>query len=128
MSVTVLIPYLESGSYILKTAESIQKQKKTDTAQIGMLVADASAEQNAKEKLAAFPNVSVYDFSAREEWVLDLRNYKDTTHYGQWINDAITDCIASGDGRVESRADLDEATARLAAWADAQIEAGGWIW
>lgn len=82
----------------------------------------------AYDALAAFPNVSVYDFSAREEWVLDLRNYKDTTHYGQWINDAITDCIASGDGRVESRADLDEATARLAAWADAQIEAGGWIW
>ena len=67
MSVTVLIPYLESGSYILKTAESIQNQKKFNSAEIGMLVADASAEQDAKEKLAAFPNVQVISAPGKTE-------------------------------------------------------------
>lgn len=79
------------------------------------------------DRLSACPNVTLYDFAAREDWVLDLKNYKDTTHYGQWINDAITDCIAAGECTVASRASLDAATQQLRAWANAQIEAGGWI-
>ena len=78
------------------------------------------------DALQGMPNVTLYDFSAREDWVLNLSNYKDTTHYGQGINDAITDAIARGENAVASRAQLDAATARLRAWADEQISAGGW--
>ncbi len=54
--------------------------------------------------------------------MLDLNNYKrDALHYGQWINDAITECIARGENVVADRDTLDEATAQLRAWADAQI-------
>lgn len=28
-------------------------------------------------------------FPRGKDWVLDLNNYKDTLHYGQWINDAM---------------------------------------
>lgn len=79
------------------------------------------------ERLSAYPNAALYDFSAREEWVTDLQNYKDTLHYGQWINDEIAVCLAEGDGLVTSRAALDEATGRLREWARAMVEAGGWI-
>ena len=81
----------------------------------------------AYDRLSAFANVTVYDFAAREDWVTDLENYKDTTHYGQWINDAIVDCIAAGGNVVTSRGELDAASEQLHAWADAQITAGGWI-
>lgn len=80
------------------------------------------------DALSGYENVTVYDFSAREEWVLHIGNYKDTLHYGQWINDAITECIAQGDGAVETRAQLDEATDRLRGWADAISAAGTWIY
>ena len=79
------------------------------------------------DALSGYDNVTIYDFSAREDWVLDLNNYKDTLHYGQWINDAMTECIAGGEYTVSSRETLDAATEKLRAWANAQIEAGGWI-
>ena len=79
------------------------------------------------DRLSVYANVTLYDYAAREAWVTDIENYKDTLHYGQWINDEIVACIASGDGAVESRTQLDEASERLRAWARALIDAGGWI-
>ena len=79
------------------------------------------------DALSGYDNVTLFDFAAREEWVTSIDNYKDTLHYGQWINDAITACIASGDGIVESRAQLDDASGRLRRWAEAMLAAGGWI-
>ncbi len=78
--------------------------------------------------LSAHENVTVYDFAAREDWVLDLDNYKDTLHYGAWINDAIVEDIAAGRCAVADRAQLDESTAQLRAWADAILSAGHWIY
>ena len=79
------------------------------------------------DALSGFANVTIYDFTTRADWVLDLNNYKDALHYGQWINDAIAECIAGGEYAVSSRETLDAATEKLRAWANAQIEAGGWI-
>ena len=77
--------------------------------------------------LRSCPNVRLYDYQTREEWVLNLDNYKDTLHYGQWVNDALTDCIASQDGLVVDSASFFDATRTLESWADRQIEAGGWV-
>ena len=79
------------------------------------------------DALSGYENVTIYDFAARGEWVTDIYNYKDTLHYGQWINDAITESIAAGECAVASRAQLDAATAQLRAWAQALIQAGDWI-
>ena len=79
------------------------------------------------DTLCGYDNVRVFDFAARADWVLDLSNYKDTLHYGQWINDEIVTCIAQGDGVVTDRTALDRATAQLREWAAALIDAGGWI-
>ena len=39
----------------------------------------------------------------------------------------MAECIAGGEYIVSSRETLDAATEKLRAWANAQIEAGGWI-
>lgn len=80
------------------------------------------------DALSGYANVTIYDFAAREDWTLNLNNYKDSLHYGQWINDAIVEDIASGRCAVASRDQLDAATASLRERALAQIEAGGWIY
>ena len=80
------------------------------------------------DALSAHSNVTVHDFAARKDWVLNLNNYKDTLHYGQWINDAIVEDIAEKTCAVTSRAQLDEHTAQLRAWANELIAAGRWIY
>lgn len=80
------------------------------------------------DALKAYPNVTLYDFAAREDWVLTIENYKDTLHYGQWINDAIAEAIAAGDGIPQSRAQLDESTDKLRRWAGELLAAGDWIY
>lgn len=80
------------------------------------------------DALSVYGNVAIYDFAARGDWTLDLNNYKDTLHYGQWINDEIAACIARGEYAVTSRSQLDEATETLRAWADELLSAGKWIY
>lgn len=55
-------------------------------------------------KLCEYPNVEVYDFQYAD-CILDLNNYRDTTHYSREINDWMVECFASGKYRVE-REDL----------------------
>ena len=43
----------------------------------------------AAELLMVQPNVHLYTFSDNFELVCDLNNYKDTNHYGEWINSEI---------------------------------------
>lgn len=80
------------------------------------------------DALSGYENVTLYDFAAREDWVLTIANYKDTLHYGQWINDAIAESIAAGDGVVTDRAQLDAATDTLRRWAGELLAAGTWIY
>ena len=47
MSVSVIIPYIESSDLILKTADSVKNQRSVNTGEIELLVIDVSAEQNA---------------------------------------------------------------------------------
>ena len=80
------------------------------------------------DTLSSYANVTVYDFAACEEWTLNIDNYKDTLHYGAWINDAITERIAAGECAVADRAQLDEATEAIRARALELFAAGRWIY
>lgn len=82
----------------------------------------------AYDMLSVYDNVTIHDFSAREDWVKDVNNYKDALHHGDWINDAIGACIAAGENRITSREQLDKNSALLRTWAQEQVEAGGWIY
>ena len=80
------------------------------------------------DALSIYPNVRIFDFTIREDWVLNIDNYKDTLHYGQWVNDGITDAIAAGENLLTSREMLDAHSRQLNAWADDLFEAGRWIY
>lgn len=70
------------------------------------------------ERLLELENVTLYDFNAREEWVCDLNNYKDLSHYAPEINDEIAQAIADGENIVDEIYDVYENDDQIYAWAD----------
>ena len=60
------------------------------------------ARKVVMDSLTDLPNVELYDFQAASEVVLDLENYKDTTHYSPRINSWILEQIKAGKYRVTS--------------------------
>lgn len=47
------------------------------------------AEKIAIEELLQYPNIKMYSFSDNFELVCNLDDYRDTAHYGEWINSDI---------------------------------------
>ena len=45
-----------------------------------------NAEKLAIEEILKHPNIKLYSFNNNFELVCNLDNYKDTYHYGEWIN------------------------------------------
>ena len=52
------------------------------------------------DALLPHENVRIYDFQAETDWILNLDNYIDDSHYGPWINDAMAEHIARDEYRV----------------------------
>lgn len=72
----------------------------------------------ATEELLQYENVKLYDFNAREEWVRNIDYYKDYSHYGPEINEAIAVAIANDENRVQDIYDVYEHNDLLYAWTD----------
>lgn len=70
------------------------------------------------EALLGIENVKIYDFTTREEWVCNLNNYKDTSHYSADISDAIAQAIADDENRVDEIYDVYENDDQIYAWVD----------
>ena len=58
------------------------------------------------QALLPYENVKIYDFQAELDWILNLDNYIDSSHYGPWINDAMVEAVARNDYRVLSVDDI----------------------
>lgn len=65
------------------------------------------------ELLLDYPNVEIYDYSSRLEWITDLDNYFDYSHHSGDISDAIMRAMAAGENRVTSTGDMAEGSARI---------------
>ena len=65
------------------------------------------------ELLLDYPNVEIYDYSSRLEWITDLGNYFDYSHHSGAISDAIMRAMAAGENRVTSVEDMAEGSARI---------------
>ena len=65
------------------------------------------------ELLLDYPNVEIYDYSSRLEWITDLDNYFDYSHHSGAISDAIMRAMAAGENRVTSTVDMAEGSARI---------------
>jgi len=58
------------------------------------------------QALLPYENVKIYDFQAELDWILNLDNYIDSSHYGPWINDAMVEAAARDEYRVLSVDDV----------------------
>ena len=65
------------------------------------------------ELLLDYPNVEIYDYSSRLEWITDLNNYFDYSHHSGAISDAIMCAMAAGENRVTSVDDMAAGSARI---------------
>ena len=65
------------------------------------------------ELLLDYPNVEIYDYSSRLEWITALDNYFDYSHHSGAISDAIMRAMAAGENRVTSIEDMAEGSARI---------------
>lgn len=63
----------------------------------GTLERQLDAEKLVLEMILPCENIRMYSFLDCTDTVLDLDNYKDTVHYGGWINDAILLDIKNGE-------------------------------
>ena len=52
----------------------------------GMINWRIDAEKIAIEEILKYPNIKLYSFCNNFEMVCNLDNYKDRTHYGEWVN------------------------------------------
>ena len=66
----------------------------------GKFDAMMDASEYTMERLLQYDNVRIYFYQCEEEIITNLDNYKDFTHYGNWINDKITEYIAEGRNRI----------------------------
>lgn len=54
------------------------------------------------ELLLGYPNVEIYDYSSRVDWITDLDHYFDYSHHSGAVSDAIMRAMAAGENRVTS--------------------------
>ena len=52
----------------------------------GKLAKNIEIEQYAIELILECPNIKLFSFNTMTDITMDLNNYKDTLHYGEWIN------------------------------------------
>lgn len=65
------------------------------------------------ELLLSYPNVEIYDFSSRTDWILNLSQYFDYSHHSTDVSNAIMRAIANGENRVVSIEDMEQGNARI---------------
>lgn len=57
-----------------------------------------AAEKLAIEMILTCPNIKLYSFNLKTDIITNLNNYKDTIHYGEWINSDILKWMKTEDG------------------------------
>lgn len=68
----------------------------------GSLQSQLTQKEAIVKALLPYDNVQIYDFQARTDWICDLDNYIDATHYGPWINEQIVLAVSEGRERITS--------------------------
>lgn len=78
------------------------------------------------EALLPYKNVKIYDFQAQTDWILNLNNYIDASHYGPWINDAMVEHIARDACRVTDAEAVLENNAVIRGLVEGVAAGGAW--
>lgn len=92
----------------------------------GTMAYHLSQKEAIVKALLPYANAKVYDFQARTDWITDLDNYIDASHYGPWINAAMAEAISRNEQRVETLADVQKNDAVIRAGVLQIVDAGAW--
>lgn len=57
-------------------------------------------EQIAMEEVLKCPNIKLYSYSLREDWILNLDNYCDLEHHADWINYGLLANMSTDEGLI----------------------------
>ena len=76
--------------------------------------------------LLPYENAKIYDFQAETDWILNLDNYIDASHYGPWINDAMIEAISKDRYRITSVAQAQKNDAAIRHYIDQLRAHGAW--
>ena len=60
------------------------------------------------ELLLSCPNVEIYDFSSKTEWIENLSEYFDYSHHSTKISNELMEAMARGENRVWTREDMEK--------------------
>ncbi len=96
----IYMPPYSVGYWYLMTREGISEEQFRSRALIC-------------EKLLEYPNVQIYDFSSRIDWITDLDEYFDYSHHSSAVSDRIMRAMAAGEGRVSSVEEMAAGSERI---------------
>lgn len=65
------------------------------------------------ELLLDYPNVEIYDYSSRIDWITQLDEYFDYSHHSEKFSDMVMRAMAAGENRVTGIEDIEAGNIRL---------------
>lgn len=71
-----------------------------DLMEEGKIEVALKSEEMAIELILRQPNIRLFSFNLNKDLVTDLNNYKDTMHYGEWVNSQILKWMKNDVGRI----------------------------
>lgn len=84
-----------------------------NTTRIGLSEQQFRSRERVCEMLLEYPNVKIFDFSSRIEWITDLDEYFDYSHHSGDMSDQVMRAMAAGECRVFSAADMRSGSERI---------------
>ena len=96
----IYMPPYSVGYWYLMTRGGLSEQQFRSRARVCELLLDC-------------PNVEIYDFSSRVEWITDLDEYFDYSHHSSAVSDAVMRAMAAGENRVTSVEEMQAGSERI---------------
>ena len=96
----IYLPPYSVGYWYLMTREGISEQQ-------------FRSRRLLCEKLLAYPNVEIYDYSSRIDWITDLDQYFDYSHHSGAVSDKLMRAMAAGEDRVLSIEAMEAGSERI---------------
>ena len=102
----IYMPPYSAGYWYVIGKEGLMEQQFRSRARICELLLDC-------------PNVEIYDYASRIEWITQLDEYFDYSHHSEKISDMVMHAMANGENRVTSVGQMWENSQRIREAVDA---------
>lgn len=96
----IYMPPYSAGYWYVMGKEGLMEQQFRSRARVCELLLD-------------LPNVEIYDFSSKTEWILDLDEYFDYSHHSSAVSDKVMRAMAAGECRIESVEEMQAGSERI---------------